>query len=568
MAAFMVLLVQAGCAPSPQATSKGETGASAPARNGATPRKVVIGIAAEINTLAYKFEGNNAYAGDFTWMVNSPLAFRDRQGRANPLLATQLPSQDDGSWTVNPDGTMATVWKIRPNAVWQDGQPVVPRDFQFALKAYMDPAMTVSNRVPEEFIDHIDEVDDKTFSIAWNRTYPWANELINGQLEPLPEHIVGQFFTAGGAATFLSNSYWTTPAYVGEGPFRLAGWDPGSQLVYRAFDDYFMGRPKLDEVTFRIIGDTDTMVSNVLAGTVDTVTGITLGGAAGATIRDQWSKTGDGEIASYPVLFRYAQIQFDPNRNRQPALFDQRVRQAIVQGIDRESIAQLATEGLSPKADVMVSPNDPLFPQVDSAIAKHPYDPNRAAALLRDAGWPQQGQGLANSAGELFSLDIWTTAGNANEAEMSSIAANLTQLGMQINGSVIPQSRMRDNEYRVSFPGLNMTAFSIDIPSNMNIAYSDQCTSAEHHFAGQNRGCWSNPDYDRLYQTAITTLNPGERNDAVVNAWKVLTENVGIFGLSYTPESIPVKKGLSGPGPRWPAQLGGTWNVQDWQWTQ
>src|SRR5581483_1165052 len=117
-----------------------------------------------------------------------------------------------------------------------------------------------------------------------------------------------------------------------------------------------------------------------------------------------------------------------------------------------------------------------------------------------------------------------------------------------------------------SFPGLNMTAYSIDIPGNMNLATSEQCASAEHHFAGQNRGCWSNPAYDRLYNVAISTIDPRQRDDAIVEAWSILTADVGILGMSYTPESFPIRRGLVGPGTRWSAPPGATWNVYTWHW--
>ena len=60
----------------------------------------------------------------------------DPQGRPSPWLAAELPSQENGSWVVNSDGTMRTTWKIRPNAKWHDGQPVRPTDFAFAEGGY------------------------------------------------------------------------------------------------------------------------------------------------------------------------------------------------------------------------------------------------------------------------------------------------------------------------------------------------------------------------------------------------------------------------------------------------
>jgi ABC-type transport system substrate-binding protein len=211
-------------------------------------------------------------------------------------------------------------------------------------------------------------------------------------------------------------------------------------------------------------------------------------------------------------------------------------------------------------------PNDPLFPTVDRAIAKYPYDQTRALALLQEAGWTRRGEALANESGQQFTLDIRTTAGADNETEMNILGADLSKLGMQTTQTVIAQSRIRDSEYRVTFPGLNTTAQSIDVPGTMLIAHSEQCATAERRFVGSNRGCWKNAEYDRRYLIATTALDPTERGQAVVEALKILTEDVGIIGIGYNSENLAVKKGLVGPGPRWPGQIGNTWNVHEWRW--
>jgi ABC-type transport system substrate-binding protein len=100
----------------------------------------------------------------------------------------------------------------------------------------------------------------------------------------------------------------------------------------------------------------------------------------------------------------------------------------------------------------------------------------------------------------------------------------------------------------------------------MAVAISDQCASVQRRYAGSNRGCWKNAEYDRNYTIATTSLVPAERDAAVVQGLHALTEDVGLIGLSYNTENVAVRKGLVGPGPRWPGQVGTTWNVHQWQW--
>ncbi len=564
--ALLALAVVGACAPAaPPSAGNGPATANAGVMPRTGPIRVSVAIGAEVNSLSPKLE-NNTFASEYNFMTNSPFAIQDSRGQTSPLLAARLPSRDDGTWTVNPDGTMTTTWQIRPNAKWHDGRPVVVDDVILAFRVGTDDTIAVRDREPERFMERIVAQDAKTFVINWKQPYPWANQLVQRQLEPMPEHIMGSVYAAGDPEAFLNHPFWSSVAYVGTGPFVLSAWEPGAQVVFRAFDDYFMGRPKLDEITFRIISDSNTVVANVLSGNVDGTLGITLGQRAGVTVKNQWAGTDAGQVVTTPVRFRYIQIQLDPARTQQPALSDLRVRRALAHAIDRETLFEVVTERTGPPAAVPVSPNDPLFPAVDRAVTKYPWDPDRALALLREAGWSRRGDQLVNDAGQQFTLDIRTTAGADNETEASLLASDLGKLGMQITQTIAAQSRIRDSEYRVTFPGLNTTAQSIDVPGTMLIALSEQCATAERRFVGSNRGCWKNADFDRFYNLAATTLDPTERGQAVVDALKILTDDVGIIGLTYNSENLAVKKGLVGPGPRWPAQVGSTWNVHEWRW--
>src|SRR5205085_10340354 len=132
-------------------------------------------------------------------------------------------------------------WKIKPNALWHDGEPIKGSDFAFAFKVYMDPTIPVADRLPEQFMDRVEAVDEHTFDIYWKSAYPWANRLIIRELPALPEHIVGPLYIQGDTQAFIASPFWSSSQYVGSGPYRLMQWDPASQLIFQAFDRYFMG---------------------------------------------------------------------------------------------------------------------------------------------------------------------------------------------------------------------------------------------------------------------------------------------------------------------------------------
>src|SRR5581483_6154050 len=220
--------------------SPGQPSSAAPAGQGSrsstasTPSQATLAIGAEVNYLTFKLESANTYAAEISFLVDSPLVVLDDQSAPHPVLAAALPSQDNGTWEVHPDGTMRTLWSIRPSATWQDGQPITSSDFAFALRVFTDPGIPVRARTPESYMQRIEPLDDHTFAIDWSQPYPWANQLIIGPLEPLPQHLLAQLYEAGDPQAFLTSSYWSSGEYVGSGPYRLVQWDPGVDLVFDA----------------------------------------------------------------------------------------------------------------------------------------------------------------------------------------------------------------------------------------------------------------------------------------------------------------------------------------------
>jgi peptide/nickel transport system substrate-binding protein len=550
------------------------TGLPAPAGGGAAPsdptrpRSVTIAVKAEIPDVSAKVGGGDTFSGEFNFLSASPLVVHDGRGVVHPLLAETQPSRDDGSWVVNADGTMATTWRIRPNAKWHDDRPITPEDFAFTLRVYQSPDLPVTSREPERFMDRIERLDDRSFVIHWNRTYPWANELIARQLDPLlARHVMESAFDTMEPATFLRQEFWLRKSWIGNGPYRVTQVEPGTRVVFRAFDDYFLGRPRLDEVIFQIIEDTNTVLANLLGGAADVSVGVTLGQIAGATVRDRWRDTGDGEVVITPVRFRFYEFQHDPMHNRTPAVLDARVRRAFAHAIDRKSLAEVVSAGTSSVAHIYLAPGHALYERAISGGApQYDHDPTRALGLLTEAGWTRRGDPLVNAGGEPISIEIRTTGGTDNETEASIIIADLGRIGIAASLNVMSEAVQENDEYRSTFPGMNATARSIRSPETMGIWTTAQCPNPRQNYRGANRGCWRNEAFDGFFQVASTSLNASERADATASALRILAQEVGVLGLSYNSENIAVRRGLVGPGPRSSEQVGNTWNIQDWHW--
>lgn len=558
--------LMAACAqPRAGAPAAGPSGPSEATVN--KPTRVTLASASDLSSLATKFDTSGTGSNDLLLMTNSPLVVLASEGTPQPRLASDIPSRDRGTWTVNPDGTMATTWTIRPNAIWHDEQPVTSRDFAFALDLYLDEEIAVANRNPERFIERIDIVDDKTFTIRWKVLYPAANRLLAGDLEPLPEHVLGALYRAGDKRAFQAASFWTTPDYVGNGPFRLVRLEPGVESVYRGFPGFFLGRPKLDEVVFRVITDPNAVVVNLLSGGIDGVTNNTFTLEGSQIVRQEWERTSVGQVLGLLATTRLARMQQNPAYADPPGLRDLRVRRALLYGIDRRSIAEQTSAGLSSVPDAILSPADRLFPRADAVATKYPFDQSRALALLQDAGWTKRGNSLVDARDQRFALDIRTTRVAGNETVMALMANDLSGLGMEVSQNLLPPATQRDPEFRATFSGLTITAVPVYWPEDLRQFTTNECPTTANRFTGRNDGCWSNNEFDQWAAFAMTTVDQEEGARALIEGLRVLTDGAATIPFAYNVEVIALPKKLIGHLPRPVAQKGHTYDIHEWSWS-
>src|SRR4051794_7467369 len=142
LAAFVLLSCSAQ--PSAQApVRRGDTG-SAPAASGnaGTQRRLVVGILNEPKGWG-PWETATTIGGyyEIRTLAARSLSTVDGEGKIRPELAESVPSLDRGDWVINPDGTMDQTWRIKPSAVWHDGQPLTADDFVFGWDVLTDQTL-------------------------------------------------------------------------------------------------------------------------------------------------------------------------------------------------------------------------------------------------------------------------------------------------------------------------------------------------------------------------------------------------------------------------------------------
>lgn len=479
-----------------------------------------------------------------------------------PMLARTIPSVENGDLVVNPDGTMVTVYRLRENATWHDGAPVTAHDLVFSHNVYADPEIPVNSRFGQDLMSRVEARDDHTLVIVWNRPYFRANHVDYRELFPMPRHLLEEKARTD-KANFVGGPEWTSE-YVGAGPFRVERWDPGSGIIARAHLGWFLGPPKVDRIEIRFIPDSHTVLANLLSGEVDAAVSPFVDVTAATTVRDRWVAAGDGDLKVWADKIVYYAFQFREVPGWQRALADLRVRQALMHATDREGLVEVMTGGLGSVADMWLFPTDPQYPEAERAVTKYPFDPNRAAALLSEAGWrrDQTGTGLRNAQGQSLRIQVQANADRAVERELSVIRDNWTTVGIDTEMLVVPVSR-RDAEFEASFPGVSTSPRP---PLMETFPFvTGQVPTPENRWLGGNRGSFSDPEVDRLHDQVLTLVEPRRWQETTVALNKRMSEVLGMGPLYYDPRIMMVKARVSGvePTPDAPFRNIGEWRVHD-----
>src|SRR5581483_1442625 len=379
------------------------------------------------------------------------LAYFNRDSsEPQPYLAEELPSVEKGTWKLLPDGRMETTYTIKRNATWHDGEPITARDWVFAYQARTAPDVPAHNAVVEKRLAQVVAVDDHTLFLEWREPYMYAGYTHLPDFSPMPRHRLEEQFLQDRAG-FIDGPQWREE-FVGSGPYRVVSWEPGVDIVFRAHEGFVFGKPRIDEVRVRFIGDANTIVANLLSGTLDVAYSGNIGFSQGQALEQAgWS----GKVTYVEGNPRFLEFQGRDWGDTVQAVFDARVRRAAHYAIDRTSIVDAIYAGRAPVAYYWLSPRDPSYAAVERAVPKYDYDPGRAEALVREAGWTKGTDGrLRNGAGQPLTLPLTNLPGEVEQLEAAIVVDNWKAAGFASDVQRLSPQEWRDNELRSKFPAV------------------------------------------------------------------------------------------------------------------
>ena len=445
------------------------------------------------------------------------------------LILAQL--TDDGLFDVDPDTLryvplVAKSYKfvddttldvtLRKGVKFHDGSPLTADDVVYTYRWTSDPKSgTNQGRKIHRWLKSVERLADDKLRFKLNFPYPLV---LRDMAISVPLRKRGTYASAEAAKT--QNS-----ALNGLGPYRVIEFDPGKKVVLERFAEYYKGGPKgspsIRHIEFRTIPDLQTQQAELMTGGVQFMYGVPLDIARniGATPAARFVSGSDMRVDFIIMDAKGYTGKDDP-------FVKLDVRRAMNYAINRKSIVDNLVGGSSRVIDAACNPL--MFGCVQD-VMRYGYDPQKAKALLAQAGYPDG-----------FQFDFWVYREKpVAEAIMSDLAKVGIKAKMRVvtSGALAKARRSREVQAYFGSWGSGGTA--------------DAAAIASEHFAPKsNRNLSGDAEVDDAVIDAEQTMNDAKRMADYTKAFKRIAEMAYWVPLYTTSANYLVARDLSFAPPK------------------
>jgi peptide/nickel transport system substrate-binding protein len=445
------------------------------------------------------------------------------------------------SWEFSKDCLQLT-WKLRKDVKWHDGHPFTADDVMFTYQAMVNPKTPTAYKEDFLAVKHAEVVDPYTFRVTYEQ--PLAKAVESWGLWMLPKHLLEPAAAQGRLKESLQNS-----RPVGTGPYRFQEWKSGEKVVLTANPDYYEGRPYLGRIVYRVIPSQGTIFLELKAKGVD---------LASLTAIQYTRQTEYPAFRKAYRKYRYpsSAYTFLGFNLKDPRFADRRVRQAMAYAINKPELIEGVLMGLAREATGPIRPGTWAY---TDKVARYEYNPAKAKALLAEAGWKDNGDGvLRDKDGKPFSFTIRTNQGNEERKKVAEIIQQrLAAIGIQTEIQVIEwASFIKEFIKKKRFEAIVLGWGVGTDPDQYGIWHSSQMGPDQ-----LNQISYANPEVDRLLEAGRASCDRQQRVKYYHRLQEVLAEDQPIVFL-YFRDALPVVsarvRGIE------PAPSGIFYNFNEW----
>lgn len=489
MSLFLVSITITGC------------GGRSTAGTGSTSQKdsLVFGLTAEPKSL------DPIDMGDYTsytlaYQVFDFLVEQKSDGTITPGLAQ--------SWDISKDAK-EVIFHLKKGVKFQNGDEMKADDVIFSInRAIKSPVTSVVTSAMDKAV----VVDDYTVKLELKSPFsaviscmPYANMAIVSKkaVEQDPK------------------GFARHP--VGTGAYKFKNWKIGDKIELEAFNDYYKGKPKIKNLTFKVIPDTNTMVVALQKGEVD---------VCDTPPENQKNiLKGDKNLQYHET--KSNGTNFLMFNNARGIFANKKVRQAVSCAIDKKAVIEGATNGTGDVAETLMGSACFGFPK--DFKSQYQYDPERAKKLLTEAGYPNG-----------FKVEMPTMSEDKFVKPTEVVQDQLKKVGIQIDiqkserGVYLDQTRNK-HDYQITL-------------TNTNASYPDgdylyPLFHSSYIKSGKNWVESNIPELDALLDKGRNSSDKTERVKIYSDVCKVMDDNMVVVPLYHTYMAIAANANLKGVVP-------------------
>ncbi|MCH9651854.1 MAG: ABC transporter substrate-binding protein [Deltaproteobacteria bacterium] len=431
--------------------------------------------------------GTDQASGKVFQLILNGLVTTDPDGNIIPDLAE--------SWEVLEDGGRYR-FHLRPQVVFHDGRPMTSRDVAWTFGTIIDGSVTTAKGAAFAVIDRIETPDPATVELVLH--HPFGALLVD--LTP-----------AQGIIPFGTTPEEMNRSPIGTGPFRFLGRTPET-VTLSANPDYWGEPPSLQKVVFKEVPDSTVRALELLNGSVQLVVNDLAPDVVSLFRKNQYFQVVEKPGANYAYLGLNLE---------DPLLSDLRVRRALAMSIDRQRLVSTLWQGLGVVTETMLPPG--LWARHND-LEEIPYDPQAAARLLEEAGYPDpDGDGPLPRISLTYKCS--TSEAYVLQAQVIQDMAKAAGIHLEI----------RSYEFATFYADVRKGNFQMFSSIRTGIIEPNIYRLVLHSTAtppgGQNRGRYNNPEFDRLIDQGARFSTPEDRYPYYRRAQEIFAEDLPYLSL-------------------------------------
>ncbi len=402
------------------------------------------------------------------------------------------------AYEVSEDGRTYT-FTVRDNVKFHDGSKLKPTDVKYSIDrcAGLDggtPLVAAFSNIAET------NVSGHTFTVTLK--------------EPDTEFIA--YMTAA-IIPEANKTPDTNP--VGTGPYKFVSRSPQENFIVERFDDYYDPdrEAHIKNVTFKVIGNMDTIAMELNSGSIDMVARIPTAQAE--------LLSGDFEVMEETMNL----VQALYLNNAEKPFDDVRVRQALCYAIDPKEIMLFVSDG---KGTEIGSSMFPAFSKYYMPELNDTYnqDFDKAKALLAEAGYPNG-----------FSFDITVASNYTQHVDTAQVLKQeFEKIGVTANIKLVEWDSWLSDVYNDR--KYTSTVVGVDASSLTASALLERFTST----SSKNFINYSNADYDAAFANAKKASDDNEKTGYYKECLKILSEDAANVYIQDLPELVALNKKYTG----------------------